>query len=245
MTEPVSDDRLDRATDPEYAAVCPLAVIALVVGVLGGAAFLAAPLVAVPAVAIGLALAARRKIRKSQGVLVGRKLAVAGLVLGIATAAAGGGYHLLLWQGKQQTLEDLETQAIETLDEILAGRYETVFEKLPDDSLQRKLGLDAFRQGISGLLDGAGGLVGRDLMSLQILPFESGGLVAPADMRVNLERRILEVTLWFRQEEDGHWRLAGVGGQETVESIAKYGDEGVPPGVPAPYQRGHGHDHHH
>jgi len=238
MAEPISNDQLDRATDPEYAAVYPLAAVALIVAALGGAAFLAPPLVAVPVVAIVMGLAALRKIRKSQGVLAGRKLALAGLVFGIATAALGGGYHLSIYLGEQRTLEDLKTQAFETIDEILAGRYEKVFESLPDDSVQRKVGRESFCKVISRLFEGGGNLVERDLMTLQILPTERGVLVAPADMRVTLEARILQVTLWFRLEEDSGWELVGVGGQETLESIAKYGDDDTPPDVPAPYERG-------
>jgi len=126
----------------------------------------------------------------------------------------------------------------ETIDAILASRYEEVFEKLPADSPQGKAGLESFRKGIRDLFEGGGSLVGRKLMSLQILPTERGVLVAPAATRVTLDRRILEMTLWFRLEEDGHWRLVGVGGQETFESMAKYGDEGGPADVPGPYERG-------
>jgi len=238
MAEPISNDQLDRATDPEYAAVYPLAAVALIVAALGGAAFLAPPLVAVPVVAIVMGLAALRKIRKSQGVLAGRKLALAAVVVGIVMATGGGSGHLVVWLNEQRTLEDLKTQAAGTADDILAGRYEAVFEKLPDDSPQRKAGPEAFRKALSGLFEGGGNLVGRDLMSLQILPTERGVLVAPADMRVTLEARILQVTLWFRLEEDSGWELVGVGGQETLESIAKYGDDDTPPDVPAPYERG-------
>ncbi len=245
MAEPVSSDQFDRATDPEYAAVCPMAVLAVIVGVLGATAFLVAPLVAVPVVAIVLGLAAHRKIRKSQGVLVGRKLALAGIVLGIATAALGGGYHLSIYLGEQRTLEDLKTQASEMIDDILAGRYKNVFEKLPHDSVQRKVGVERFGKAMSDLFEGGGNLVQRNLRSLQILPTERGGLVAPAEMCVRLDRRTLQITLWFRQEEDGRWQFAGVGGHETFESIAKHAGQDGPAPLPAPYQRGHGHGHHH
>jgi len=237
MAESAADKHLDRATDPEYAAVCPLAVVAVILAALGGVAFLKPPLVAIPIIAMVLGLAALRKIRKAQGVLVGRRLALTAVVVGAAVAAAGGGKHVIIWLNEQRTLEDLKTQAAEVIDDILAGRYETVFETLPDDTPQRKAGLDAFRRGLSGLLEGGGNLVERELMSLQILPTERRGLVAPADMRVTLERRILQITLWFRQEEDGGWRLAGVGGQETLESMTKHGDRDGPAEVPAPYER--------
>ncbi|HUU91081.1 MAG TPA: hypothetical protein VM238_07710 [Phycisphaerae bacterium] len=238
MAEPITNDQLDRATDPEYAAVYPLAVVALIVAALGGAAFLAPPLVVVPVAATVMGLAAVRKIRKSQGVLAGRKLALAAVVVGIVIAAAGGTVHLIVWLNEQRTLDDLKTQAAETIDDVLAGRYETVFARLPDDSPQRKAGPEAFRNALSRLFEGGGNLVRRDLMSLQILPTERGVLVAPADMRVTLEARILQVTLWFRLDENGGWRLVGIGGQETLESIAKYGDDNTPPDVPAPYERG-------
>jgi hypothetical protein len=240
MDEPVSEDRLDSATDLEYAAVCPMAVVALIVGVLGATALVAGPRVGVPVVAIVLGLVSLRTIRRSEGVVVGRRLALAAVVLGVATGALGGGYHLSIWLGERQTFEDLKRRSAETIDAIVASRYEEVFEQLPADSLQGKAGLASFRKGIRDLFEGGGSLVGRELMSLQILPTERGVLVAPAATRVTLDRRILEMTLWFRLEEDGHWRLVGVGGQETFESMAKYGDEGSPAEVPAPYERGPG-----
>jgi hypothetical protein len=75
MAEPISDDPLDRATDPEYAAACPLAVVALIVAALGAAAFLAPPLVAVPLAAAVMGFAAVRKFQKSRRVLAGRRSA--------------------------------------------------------------------------------------------------------------------------------------------------------------------------
>ncbi|HUU11872.1 MAG TPA: hypothetical protein VM431_15210 [Phycisphaerae bacterium] len=237
MAQPIIDSDFDRATDPEYAAICPMAVVGLILGVLGVTALVAAPLVAVPVAAVVLSLVSLRRIGRSRGVLAGRKLALAGLALGIATAVLGGGYHGHAWLSERLTLRHLKTQALETIDDILADRYEKVFEKLPEKSDQRRAGLDAFRKGLSLLLEGAGDLVDRDLLSLQILSTDRGDIVAPAGMRVRLERRILEVNLWFRLREDGQWHLEGIGGQETFESVSTYAPKQGPPAVPGPYER--------
>ena len=241
--EQAKDGQLDRATDPEYAAISTLAVVGLVLGILGLTAFLALPLAAVPAIGCGVSLLARRKIGQSRGVLAGGRLAAAGILIGASLAVLGAGYHAKVWWNERQILNELQGRAMETVDDLLAGRFDQAFERIAPDSPQRKAGAEMFRKGMTLLLGDAGKVIRRDLIALPMLPTESGALVAPADVRVDLERRIVEITVWFRPTERGTWEVAGIGGQETFESAVKYGIERPPPAVLAPYERVHTHDH--
>lgn len=79
----------DAAEGAGYHAVSPLAVGALVMGLLSPLALIAALLWIVPALAVGLACLAFQAIANSGGELTGRGVAFAGLALGILFAAAG------------------------------------------------------------------------------------------------------------------------------------------------------------
>jgi len=244
MTTLPSDTRLDVATDPEYATISPTAVVGLLVSVAGVAAFWKWPLVAVPVVGFVLSLAAGRKIRRSEGVLAGRRLAAAGMAVGAIMAVTAAGYHALIWHSEQALYKDLAARAEAVVDEMLAGQYDKVYERMPEAWRRRQAaGPEAFRARLSPLLEGAGALVERHLASLQILPTEEGDLVAPAEMYVELERRLLTLTLWFQRTEAGRWELVGVGGEETFESAMKFSSTKEPVAVPGPYE--HEHDHHH
>lgn len=228
----IPEVELDRATDPQYAAVSTAAVLGVVIGALGVTAMLAAALLAVPALAILVSLLAWRQIRRSRGVLVGHRLALAGLLLGALTAALGAGYHGLAWYHEHQMLLGLQGRAVEVVDEMLADHYEQVFEQLPEDFRRAQQSAEAFRRRMAPLFQGAGDFVRRDLQSLQIVPTERGDTLAPAEVRVLFQRRILSVTAVFRQKEDGQWELYGVGGEESFESLTRFPEGRSPPPEP-------------
>jgi hypothetical protein len=238
MTEPPIDEAdLDRATDREYAAVSVPAVLGVVFAALGVVAFLAAPLVSVPILAAVLSAVALRRIRRSRGVLTGRRLALAGLALGLGLTLLAGGYHAWTWYGEYQTLETLKRRTHEVGDDLVARNYGTVFDRMPDGSPQRERGLDAFRAHLTRLFAGAGDPVGRSLRSLQILRTDRGEAIAAAELRLDLTQRTLEFQLWFRPDEEGRWQFIGVGGRETLESASRRGADPVAP-MPGPYLRG-------
>ena len=244
MTKLPSDTRWDVATDPDYAAINPTAVVGLAASVVGAIAFWKWPLVAVPAAGFVLSLAAGRKIRRSEGVLAGRRLAAVGMAVGAIMAVTAAGTHALVWHNEQVFYKDLAARAEAVVDEMAAGQYEKVYERMPEAwRRQQASGAEEFRARLSPLLEGAGTLVSRRLVSIQTLATKEGGLVAPAEMRVELERRILTVTAWFRRSDAGRWNLAGVGGEETFESAMKFPSRKEPVAVPGPYERDH--DHHH
>ena len=248
------DGELDRATDQEYAAISPMAVVGLVLAIVGITALLAPPLLAVPALGFILSLIALRRIRRSEGVLAGRGIAVAGIVIGLGLAILGGATHGNAWYQERTTLSDLRSRAFQIVDDLAAGQYEKVYRMMPTEwRAQQAAGVQEFRSRIGPLFEGAGPLVSRRLMSLQPLPIEEEKakngkaaephFVAPAEMEVTLQHRILAVTLWFGQDPDGRWDLVGVAAEETLESQQKYPSQTVPAPVHGPYVRQQGHEH--
>ena len=238
MTEsPIPDAELDRATDPEYAAVSVTAVLGVVLAALSVVAFLARPLVAVPVLATVVSLAARRRIRRSHGVLTGRHLALAGLALGIGLTAASAGYHGWQWYDQQRTLHALREWADGIMDQVVAGKYKEVFDAMPADSPQRKAGFDLFRQRLGGLFAGAGAVRDRRLRSLQVLHAEGGLTVALAEVRLALRERELQFQVWFQPDAQGRWQFVGLGGRETLRSELERGTAGPEP-LRGPFERG-------
>lgn len=244
MSELPQDGELDRATDPEYAAISTSAVIGLVLAVVGLAAFRSEPLTVVPAAGLALSLLALRKIRLSAGVLTGRRIALVGAVLGGMITAVAGGQHAMARYEQHVTFATLESRANAVLDDMMAGRYQPVYDQMPEDFRKRQAaGADQFRTRFAPLFEGAGKLLERRLDSLQMLPMEKGGVVAPAEIRLTFENRILGMTVWFMSTPAGTWDLVGIGAEETLESQMKHPEQKPPAPIPAPFQRGHGDDH--
>ena len=99
-------------------------------------------------------------------------------------------------------------------------------------------GLDGFRARIAPALAGAGSVVQRFLLSLEIVTTEDSMVLAPARVRVELERRYLEFKLVFRESPTGTWELLGVGAGETLDSQIKFAppesESKEPPESPPP-----------
>ena len=241
MGKTLQDAELDRATDPQYAAISTLAVVGLVLSVAGVIGAWAAPLVAVPALGLIVSVVAWLRIRRSAGVLTGSRLAATGIAAGILMTGLMGGYHLRTYLAETRDMDVLQTRALAIIDDLAAGRYEKVYAEIPADFRARQAkGPEDFRKSVGPLFDGAGNLVSRDLLSLQFYPTDKGGEAAPAEIRVRLDRRILDVTLWFMRPHDGPWELAGIGGEETLESIRQYPTPEGPRSLSAPLKLGEG-----
>jgi hypothetical protein len=240
------DGQLDRATDPEYAAVSLMAVGGLALGVLGALAYWVAPFLALSAMGVVVSLLALRKIRRSEGVLTGRWVAVAGAAIGAIVTVAGAAYHLTTFVQEHRMLTALEVRAFEVVDNLAADRYEQVYKMMPEEFRVRQAsGPQQFRDRIYPLFKGAGAVEKRGLTSLRVLHASDGATVAPASIRVELERRLLDMTIWFKENGDGQWELVGVGGVEPMESPLKFRSEEAPITVPGPYEFHHEHHHDH
>jgi hypothetical protein len=242
------DGQLDRAIDPEYAAVSTMAVVSLLFSLLGIVAFWAPSLgeawlvtialLALPLLGFLLGVAAVRKIRRSEGVLSGLGLAVAGILVGGAVTIAAAALHIQAWQGEKSLYEDLRARSYGVVDDILADRYEKVYQMMPSEfRRQQAPGPEAFRAQVTPFLQGAGKLVRWSLLSLPPpMPIQEGGQAVKATIHVELERRYLDMMLlWYRKTAEEPWQLAGIGGQETFESMGKFGDREA---LPAPKEPG-------
>ena len=227
------DGQVDRALDPEYAAISTMAVLGLVAGVLGLLSFQMMPLIVLPALGLVMGLLALRKIKRSEGILTGRGIALGAAVLGGLVLAGAGGYHLQGWLSERRVLEDLSNRSYEITDDVLAGRYDKVYNMIPEDLRRRQGGSPAaFRAHVAPGFAGAGSILRRTLMSLKFASAEDGSLLASATMRVELERRYLDVQIVFRQSSAGTWDLIGVGVGETFESQIKFAPDEPEPKSP-------------
>jgi hypothetical protein len=262
MTESVKDGALDRATDPEYAAINPLAVVGLIVGLLGAAAYGALlawnflskenvwvyqvlpPVVIIPLAGLALSLAALVRIRRSEGVQSGRRIAVAGIAIGAAVTLIFGAIEAYGWREESRTLSALGARSYEIVDALAAGRYDDVYAMIPADFRRRQAaGPQQFRDAFRPLFETVGPVVKRHLRSLQLFPMAEGSPIAPAEMRVDFRDRSLDLTFWFQRAADGSWEVVGISGGESFESQMRHVSETPAPPIPAPFQRKHEHEH--
>jgi len=262
MAESLKDGALDRATDPEYAAINPLAVIGLIVGLLGAAAygallvwnFLSKEVVwvyqvlwaagLIPLTGFFLSLAAWRRIRRSEGVQSGRRIAVAGIVIGAAVTLIFGAIWFYGWREESRTLSALGARSYEIVDALAAGRYDDVYAMIPAGFRRRQAaGPQQFRDAFRPLFETVGPVVKRHLRSLQVFPMAEGSPIAPAEMRVDFRDRSLDLTFWFQRAADGSWEVVGISGGESFESQMRHVSETPAPPIPPPFERKHEHEH--
>ena len=78
----------ETETNPDYRSVSGLAIVSLLLGIASPLAMVAPLLFAIPLFALGLSLLTLAKIRASDGQLIGRKAALVGLGLAVASLCA-------------------------------------------------------------------------------------------------------------------------------------------------------------
>lgn len=126
-------------------------------------------------------------------------------------------------------LDRLRADTTDVVKDVLAADYEAVLRRMPPE--MREAGPDAvaqLRRRFAILVDGAGPVTEQCLRSLRPRTLENGDLVAQARIRVTCERRIFEIAaLWWRPRgtdpADPAWLLGDVYGEETFESVQKFG----------------------
>lgn len=141
---PTADARLDRAVEPEYAAVSGWAIVALILAGIAVVAFAPTPaylplpgtwirfplLLALPLAAIGVALGAARDIRRSEGTKVGLTLARAALVLALVTALGAGVFHGLRQYQEYTLHRTLVERGDEVLQWVIDNEKQAVFQTM-------------------------------------------------------------------------------------------------------------------
>ena len=245
--EVLAGGAVDRATDPEYAAVSPLAIMGLVFALTGIAAFFVAPLVAVPLLGFAVSLAAWRRIRRSEGVVTGQSLAQVGIALGAALALASAAYHLETFREQRQSLHLVEAKANEAVQAIIDKDYQKVYLSMPEDFRARQAGTEKdFAAALEAWFKDAGAFKEQNLLALTQVPTKEKRLIQKAQVRVDLQKRSLEFLLWYLQDQTGEWRLVGVACGESFDSQVRSANEQAPPPPPpveAPIHEEHHHDH--
>ena len=227
---PPADGELDRAIDPEYAAVSTRAVLGLLASLAGITGFLAMPLTLLAVLGFFLGLLGLRQIRRSEGVVVGRGIAMAAALLGAAVTLSITSYHGYYWLRDRAIYAEVTVQANAVTDEILAGHYEKVFMMMPEYfRRQQASGPEEFRKTIAPLFENAGKVVSRRLLSLHVVSTADAGLAVPAEVHIEFERRFVVLTIVFAKNPEGQWVVVGVGGAETYESMAKFPAPPAPP----------------
>jgi hypothetical protein len=256
-----SDSELDRATDIEYASISTMAVLGVVtvacVPLLLAAVWWAwgfgtmmdrmdGPLVwTLPMLAVVLGIVSLIKIRRSGGVQIGAKIAMAAIVCGSLMFVGFGGRQALdAWQTRTLN-QELGGRALAVVDDLRGGEYGKVFAEMPGEYRDRiPTGASGLRERMAPLFDGCGPFVTSQLKTLLPTPPTKQGLsLERAEVYVEYERRYLLFEVWFRPMPDGKWAFIGVGGQETLESEMKFTGGKHPAPVVGPYQLTHEHDH--
>jgi hypothetical protein len=101
---------------------------------------------------------------------------------------------------------------------------------MPEDFRERQAASPTqFRTAMQRLFRGGGKTLGRRLSALRIVPTEQGALVAPAEMRVEMENRIIQIRILLGRSAEKRWELIAVTGAPTFESMMKFGDRDEEP----------------
>jgi len=178
---------LDRAVEPEYAAVSIAAIAALVLAVVGLVAFKPSQpplplasrgwfqlpiLLLIPVAAVAVALGSLRSIRRSEGTKAGQPLALAALVLALATAAGSTGFHAVRQYREHERMQSLVAASSYWLDLLLREHYRTVFDELvrshPLDNGEAEKIFPGWEKRVRGYLFDGGDYYGRRLQDTNI-----------------------------------------------------------------------------
>jgi hypothetical protein len=243
----LSDGQLDRAIDPEYAAVSPMAIVGLALACAGIGAFFVPPLAALPLLGFVVSLAAWRHIRRSQGVLAGRSLAQVGMVLGAALTVTSVAFHFEVYREQRQVYDLVGEKANDAVRSVLGRNYEKVYTSMPEEFRKRQAPtVQAFGGAFDTLMKDAGALKTQTLTALTPVMTKEKILIQKVLVRVDFEKRSFEFQLWYMPDATRQWGLIGVGCAETFDSQVKNQGETTPAPAPvsAPVRQDHSqHDH--
>jgi hypothetical protein len=240
----IDDGVLDRATDPEYAAISLMAIMGLVLSMAGLAAFFVPPMIMIPLLGFLVSLAAWRRIRRSQGVLAGQSLARAGMVLGAAMTLTSAALHLELYREERQVYNLVADEARDAVQAIRERNFGKVYTSMPDDFRARQAtSVQAFGEGFDAWLKDAGDFKEQNLLSLTPVMTKEKILIQKVIIRTDFQKRSLEFQLWYMPDTTRRWKLIGVACGETFDSQVKNQGKTAPPPVESPVREKHDHDH--
>ncbi|MDP6380164.1 MAG: hypothetical protein QF662_02360 [Phycisphaerae bacterium] len=206
------EPQLDRKTDVEYAAVSMAAVFAVIIGALGPLALLIAFIASfeywllnlVPLAAAALALVALARIRRSEGTLAGRRLALAGLGLGAVFLLAGLILHTQYHFAQREQKADVLRIAQAQCDDLVAGEPGPIYDRLGEE-FRAQGTREAFVKHFSRVAEIAGEIHSRRVFTLRL--YHNKGLVTgKAHIRLDGKKQGIDVVVWAERDDAGLWR---------------------------------------
>lgn len=182
-----------------------MAIVGFVLGIAGSAAFFSIYFLVVPLAGLAISLMAMRGLRQSQGVMTGRRLAFAGILICAAVTVTSGTLYSYQVFSRLQEKQALTRQAYEIIDEILAGKYQAETERMPESFREQAFALQYVREKYA--LKVAGAPLGRSVGLVQVLGSEDGERRALVDAYVDMPQGRLKICLYFQEEGLGRWQL--------------------------------------
>jgi hypothetical protein len=239
---PRADDaHLDRVVEPEYASVSGAAIFAVVLSAISVVAFLPVSadlplpwtwlrlplLLTVPLAAVGVALAARRSIRRSEGTRTGLRVAQIALVLALVITVGAGTMHGIRQVRRHQLLVSLIEKADGYLQSVLNDQPEAIFSDLVVNGARspkdRPGYVDSWRMAQREFHGGSGEYYGRKLQQAVPIMRAAGAKGGPDENQEEVEQDTGLVThrlLFANQAIDmqflfvlveGQWKLVSFG----------------------------------
>lgn len=133
----------------DYAAISPVAVVALVIGLLGALAFLTDFLLALPAAALICGIVALRQIRHSNGTQTGTALAWGGVILGVGVLGIIMGGRVMT-ELRNRPAQQQIVSLIDQLDQDFAKRDYRAAYQLFEPGFRKRVDEDRFIRTMSG-----------------------------------------------------------------------------------------------
>jgi len=233
---------LDRAVEPEYAAISGWAVFSLILAAIGAVALLPVDyqpylplpfvryrlpiLIIIPLAAAILALIARRGIRHSGGTRVGLQPARIALGLSLLFIAGALCYHGLLQRSELLLQDQLQTAIAGDLGDLLADRYDAVLDRLAANGGNVPRDRRQWIAQTHYLLYNGGDYYDRKLMDLKtgwvdVAP-EQKQLVGVAIYRLMFKEWSLDLRLQYVRVND-EWKLVSLEGSPNPMTAPKEG----------------------
>jgi len=224
---PRDDAHLDRAVEPEYAAVSVMAILALILTGVGALAMLprqayvgipgvtyrAPILLVLPVASLLFALVARRKIVRSEGTLVGLRAATAAVTLSAVFVAGSVALHGYLQHRQYSLNQALLTETQGYLDRLLNGDYESVYREMAANNpgiVSEGLSPTVFGEMVGSRLKGGGDYYGRRLQNQGVTvpddAADGGEIRGYVTHRFLFKRGAVDLNFIFA-EQDGRWKL--------------------------------------
>lgn len=230
------ESELDRAVEPEYAAISGTAIIALLLAPLGLLSLyeiyfqmfnIPVPILLIlPLVSLAVALAAIKSIRQSEGTRVGIRIASIAAVLSGLIFIGSGGYHVHHIMQESDLKNRLKAAALMDSQAIFTGRYNTIYSKmlLFSPEMSKEMPLQEWTSQMNDFLYGGGAYYGSRIEATRMFSMKkdeddpnSPELLAGIVVRRLVFRNGSADLILNYVYNDGQWQLARAYAQAATE----------------------------